>query len=265
MSSASGSKPQAGALFAAITANDEALVQSLLDDGADVNEQEKMQPGLTPLHWAVVKKAPAIADLLLSRGADIELRDRYGATPLHWAARRAYAASVALLLRRGASVHARTNDGNTPLHWAASDGHTAIAELLIEAAAPIDATNSYGHTPLYDAAFYSQIGTTALLLALGANVDDATKALLCRNFSPEKLKAAVEKLQTQTHPLIEARALKDRRAAAIVYILQTCILHPESFPPPTNATGDSGSRGGRRASRKRKRKATRRRRATRRQ
>ena len=257
MSSASGSKPQAGALIAAVKAGDEALVRSLLDAGADVNEQDAETLN-TPLHWVAYYGATDIAELLLSRGANTEAQDRNGMTPLHDAVAFASPKIVTLLLGRGASVNAPNTAGDTPLHLAAMFNETsAIAESLIEAGAVLDVKNEDEQTPLYCAADESRLETTALLFALRANIDDAIHALLCRNFPSEELKTAVEKLQT--HPLVTARALKDRRMASIARILDRCILDPTSGAPSTNTSGGSGSHGGGRHA-SRKRKTTRRRR-----
>jgi hypothetical protein len=54
----------------------------LIDAGADVNARS--EPKATPLHEAAVFNSVAIAEFLLSKGADPDARDRDNKTPLDW-------------------------------------------------------------------------------------------------------------------------------------------------------------------------------------
>lgn len=231
----------AGALIAAVKKEDIVLVRNLLDAGADVNEQATDTLN-TPLHWAAYYNLTDIADLLLSRGANIEAQDKNGMTPLHDAVAFTSPKMVTLLLRRGASVNAPNTAGDTPLHLAAMFNETsAIAESLIEAGAALDVKNEDEQTPLYCAADENHLETTALLLAYNpsAAADPATAKLLRDNFDPAVLKDAVERA-------LQTPALA-RRSAAI----RAWRMHREGY-----------MNGGRQASRRpasRKRKATRRR------
>ena len=87
--------------------------------------------GLTALH---VADTPAVAALLLDRGADIEARAHYSWTPLHHvAALDKDPAVAALLLDRGADIEAATDNGSRPLHLAAgSNNEPAVAALLLD-------------------------------------------------------------------------------------------------------------------------------------
>ncbi len=69
--------------FAAARTKIEA-VRLLLDLGADVNAKDR--GGATPLHWAAYAGAMEMAELLIARGAEIDVRDRnYHSSPLGWA------------------------------------------------------------------------------------------------------------------------------------------------------------------------------------
>lgn len=58
---------------------------------------------------------------------------------LHLAAEKGHVANVELLLRRGAEVDLRDRTDNaTALHWAAAGGHLAVAKRLLSAGADID-------------------------------------------------------------------------------------------------------------------------------
>ena len=59
-----------------------------------------------------------IAELLISRGAELSVRDENGWTPLHGAAYRGHHEIVAALIAKKAEVNAKDVDGDTPLDWA---------------------------------------------------------------------------------------------------------------------------------------------------
>ena len=75
--------------------------------------------GWTTLHWAAVySRTPAVVDLLLDRGADVDARTENGWTPLHWATLLSQTpAVVESLLSHGADATA-TVDGSTPFDLA---------------------------------------------------------------------------------------------------------------------------------------------------
>ena len=63
------------------------MVSLLLSQGASPNECEDHNgSGWTPLHWAAKDGNVTIAQLLVSHGADVNVKDKAGQTPLHRAA-----------------------------------------------------------------------------------------------------------------------------------------------------------------------------------
>ena len=151
-------------------------VQRELDAGADVNAQDGK--GETPLYKAVLwNSTPSVVELLLYRGADVDLAERhFGWRPLHMAARKGNPVVVALLLGWGADLHAKGGHGVTPLHLASEfpsdEAGLETVRLLLDRGADIRSRNELGETPLFRSV-HSYVddypATTALLLERGAD------------------------------------------------------------------------------------------------
>ncbi|KAI0258369.1 ankyrin repeat-containing domain protein, partial [Gloeopeniophorella convolvens] len=92
-----------------------------------------------PRHYAASKSRIEIGRFLISRGADINSRDKANQHPLHRAATTGSLGFVTLLLNPPEGIKTRLNTGdrlgNTPLHLAMESAHGETAALLIEAGA----------------------------------------------------------------------------------------------------------------------------------
>jgi ankyrin repeat protein len=113
-------------LIAAVHQRNRAMVEMLLDAGANVNQRTHWWAG----GFGVLGDDAELNSYLISRGAAVDAYD---------AARLGMLDRLAELLTVNPSlVHARFGDGQTPLHVAAS---VDIAKLLLDRGADIDATD----------------------------------------------------------------------------------------------------------------------------
>ncbi|XP_048360839.1 nuclear factor NF-kappa-B p100 subunit isoform X3 [Sphaerodactylus townsendi] len=95
--------------------------------------------GLFPVHLAVKNKSLVCLELLVEKGADVNMAERQsGRTPLHLAVEMDDLNLASHLLKKlRADVNACTSAGNTPLHLAAGKGSPILTKLLINAGADI--------------------------------------------------------------------------------------------------------------------------------
>ena len=61
------------------------LVRLLVTEGAKIEARNKLQVDRTPIFAAIGSGSPEMLDLMLARGAKVNLHDAYGLTPLHFA------------------------------------------------------------------------------------------------------------------------------------------------------------------------------------
>jgi hypothetical protein len=124
-------------LTSAVSRGDIQQVKTLLDSGAQIDEQGGNR---TPLEWAMVYGHFDTVKLLIERGADV---NRVGLTytPLIRAVRAGDINMVNFLIEKGANVnqsHKWSKPGATPLIWAAYYGKLPIVDLLLERGADLE-------------------------------------------------------------------------------------------------------------------------------
>ena len=119
-----------------------------------------MKQQLTPLLMASGRgHAPAVT-LLIESGADVNKPEPcQGITALHVTAKEGHVQVMELLITKGARVDVRSNDGRTPLYLTIFDGHKEAAIYLLDHGAEVNAAAIDGYTPL-------PLKTSAFLLSI---------------------------------------------------------------------------------------------------
>ena len=133
----------------AIRDRDLGFIQDVLVNGDPSLANATVGRGVAPLHLAAVLNLGEITEVLLTHGADPNVRSDDGFTPLHWAASRDSAAAAEVLIRHGADVNAATTRGITPLHWAANRNATNVVVILLAAGANTDAVTDNDAKPIH--------------------------------------------------------------------------------------------------------------------
>jgi ankyrin repeat protein len=118
-------------LIGAILGGKATIVKLLLGKGADVNQKDS--EGWTPLMYSIVYRPryeDEIAEELLRRGADVNAVAENGDTALTLASERDAARIVGQLLDKGANRNVRDRYGRTPTMIAEEHGYATILNLL---------------------------------------------------------------------------------------------------------------------------------------
>lgn len=181
------------------TDGEAALLEEQLED-TDVNAVTSTNETL--LHEAAEHGHLSIIELLIRKGATLDLQDSKGHTALHRAASRGHTNKVSALIQAGAPIYTLDLQGKTPVHLAAENKHLSsvkvlveeekkyteshrrdmflhsaatednwrLAEMLLQSGAAVDARNNHEKTPLFSAVSRNNEKTVAVLLKAGAKV-----------------------------------------------------------------------------------------------
>lgn len=166
-------------LITAISGKNRNLTELLLDRGANVNEKME-SANVYPLHRASAIGCPHIGELLITRGADVNVEGEYGKTPLHLATQCGHFDTVKLLLDYGANINALDIEGCSALFAPVRRSRRQIVEYLLDRGAEVNLTDKSGYTPLSIA--FQQSGNDEiirLLVSYGADVNTYS-----RGYSP---------------------------------------------------------------------------------
>lgn len=136
-------------LFEAAVLGDVARAAALLDATPSLLDSFA-QDGWTALHLAAFFNRPEMVDLLLARGARLDLKSKNAVnnTPLNAAVAAGRVEIARRLLAKGADANAHQHGGITPLHEAAAAGNAEMVRLLLSYRADANAISEDNRTPL---------------------------------------------------------------------------------------------------------------------
>ncbi len=163
--------------FNGLLQNDQAgaVAKMLLDFGAEIEGSEGAE---SPLVGAVSLSASKVAEVLIEAGADVHAISIHGANSLHWAAYVGLPEVAQILLEKGLDIELKCVDFQaTPLFWAVqgfsrchqSDRSDIIdaAAVLVSAGANVNAENYAGRSIL---SFARELGDEILIQVIERGV-----------------------------------------------------------------------------------------------
>eukprot|EP00071_Canis_lupus_P034941 XP_022268498.1 ankyrin repeat and death domain-containing protein 1A isoform X12 [Canis lupus familiaris] len=105
-------------------------VQLLLEAGSSVNALTQKKQSC--LHYAALGGSEDVARALIHAGGQTNVAD-HGASPMHLAVKHNFPALVQLLIDAGSDLDATDNQGKTALAVAARSNHTSLVDMIIKA------------------------------------------------------------------------------------------------------------------------------------
>lgn len=103
-------------------------MDNLLNHGADVNSHNNE---VSPIYIACQNGHYSNVQILLSKGADVNKRQKKGISPIYIACQNGFFSIVQLLLSNGAEFNENQEKGTNPLYIAHQNWHDRIVDLLL--------------------------------------------------------------------------------------------------------------------------------------
>lgn len=157
-------------------------VQEVLEGNAHADYKD--DSGTTAVDAAASEGDDELAEVMVSRDADVNVKNNEGETPLGLAVQMEVENGdfgpnqrrdmIELLLAKGAWIDSIDNRGLTPLQQAIAADDKYLVELLLKRRPnfKLDTRGGYGRTPLFVAQEFNRLDMMELLLAKGAGVDE---------------------------------------------------------------------------------------------
>lgn len=159
-------------LFSAIENADIEKINTLIDNGANVNARD--ENGYTPLMFASKKYMLKTVEKLLLAGADVNASTAdNGFTPLMFAAEKGDANIANLLINNGADVNrADMENGWTALVYAIRVKCVDVVKLLLDKGAEVNKVDLHNWSPIMRAVVINSAPITQMLLDCGADISE---------------------------------------------------------------------------------------------
>lgn len=144
-------------------------VINALNEGADPNYFPKED---SPLACAVRNGHKEISKILIERGANINVENRYQWRPFHEAARQGNMELLTLLVEHPMLIKTKRDaDGHSALRVAVEHRHQDAVELILKHTSNVDSTDFEGNSTLMVAVKNDDFNMAQLLIKNGATID----------------------------------------------------------------------------------------------
>ena len=157
------------------------IVRIMIEAGASMVSGHTDDPDTQLIHCAAKEGHAKIIELLITKGAQVNVTDQSGITPLMYACEAGSLDTVQRLIEQGAILDFQNPQHVTPLHFACQGGYSSIVAYLIKNGADINAQHLDGLSHLYTASANNQPNIVKILADSGADVNistnDGTSAL----------------------------------------------------------------------------------------
>ncbi|OHT05383.1 hypothetical protein TRFO_05976 [Tritrichomonas foetus] len=118
----------------AILTGNQNVVEIILNGKADPNLFDRNGTTPPPLHLAILLRFPNLINLLVWRGANIELKNQNNLTPLHFALMYSDLPTFQILLNLGANILSVNSNGETVMQAAMANQKMQHYQILYQAA-----------------------------------------------------------------------------------------------------------------------------------
>ena len=181
-------------LFKAVEKGRRQIVKLLLNRGIDLNTRNNVN------QTAIFKvfenrnygEKQAILELLIAKGAKIDILDNYNRTLLSYVAgdKNVSHSTINLLLDKGLEVNTIDNEGYSPLSYAVNRSNWQAAKILIDNGADVDIKVALNElTPIFKAVIENNLEITKLLIDKKADlnrVNNQGNTILMHTFNRRK-------------------------------------------------------------------------------
>ncbi|XP_067653717.1 ankyrin repeat, PH and SEC7 domain containing protein secG-like [Haliotis asinina] len=155
-----------GNIYSAIQKGDLERVKQILAAGhVDIN-MRSTRFSRTPVMVAALRGQSDVVKLLMDRGANMSLVDKFGNNVLHHACTGGDLETVKLILSQNMMyINSRGNESRTPLMEAAFWGESDVVKLLVDRGANMSLVDKFGNNVIHHACIGGDLETVKLILS----------------------------------------------------------------------------------------------------